>query len=337
MPSPSSSSSSGGQPSSPSLPSAPSSSSGQSSSGGSQFPQIPGLPDPGQRSGQSGSDQAQDGQQNGESASGSESGQVGQVPTGGPQRTRGVPDASGRDSSDQSGGQVPQRSGDEELDGSQSGAQEGEDLMGTPSAGRGGEEDGQTMESGGSPGEGIFGTEDGEDNEAGGWEVSNQLPEAERTRAGSSGELSEEEEELGSNGDDAVDAEMAKVLGEIDGSIMEDRAEQGDRENERAGGPMLPGQDVVVAAAGTDDGSDDSKAGTVGGTSTDAIPNATDPHRRSSGIPNSPPTPVGVDTADARDDDVIARQLREAAIAETDPELREKLWEEYRRYTDKRK
>lgn len=32
------------------------------------------------------------------------------------------------------------------------------------------------------------------------------------------------------------------------------------------------------------------------------------------------------------DDDIVARQLREAAENETDPELREKLWEEYRRY-----
>ena len=32
------------------------------------------------------------------------------------------------------------------------------------------------------------------------------------------------------------------------------------------------------------------------------------------------------------DDDIIARQLREAALAEDDPELRERLWEEYRKY-----
>jgi len=32
------------------------------------------------------------------------------------------------------------------------------------------------------------------------------------------------------------------------------------------------------------------------------------------------------------DDDVVARQLREAAQQETDPELQKKLWEEYRRY-----
>ena len=35
---------------------------------------------------------------------------------------------------------------------------------------------------------------------------------------------------------------------------------------------------------------------------------------------------------DGSNDDIVARQLREAAIAEDDPELREKLWEEYRRY-----
>ena len=32
------------------------------------------------------------------------------------------------------------------------------------------------------------------------------------------------------------------------------------------------------------------------------------------------------------DDDIIARQLREAALTEEDPALRERLWEEYRKY-----
>ncbi len=34
------------------------------------------------------------------------------------------------------------------------------------------------------------------------------------------------------------------------------------------------------------------------------------------------------------DDDVVARQLREAAEQETDPEVKEKLWEEYRKYKE---
>ena len=45
---------------------------------------------------------------------------------------------------------------------------------------------------------------------------------------------------------------------------------------------------------------------------------------------NLPGTPD--DIPDGSDDDVVARQIREAAEKETDPELREKLWEEYRRY-----
>jgi hypothetical protein len=38
------------------------------------------------------------------------------------------------------------------------------------------------------------------------------------------------------------------------------------------------------------------------------------------------------DVAVLVDDDIIARQLREAAITEEDPALRERLWEEYRKY-----
>jgi hypothetical protein len=41
---------------------------------------------------------------------------------------------------------------------------------------------------------------------------------------------------------------------------------------------------------------------------------------------------VPSDIPDGRDDDIVARQLREAAMKETDPELRERLWEEYRKY-----
>jgi len=48
---------------------------------------------------------------------------------------------------------------------------------------------------------------------------------------------------------------------------------------------------------------------------------------------DQPTFPVPEDIPDGDDDDVVARQLREAAMAEPDPELREKLWDEYRKYT----
>lgn len=46
----------------------------------------------------------------------------------------------------------------------------------------------------------------------------------------------------------------------------------------------------------------------------------------------SGPRDLPADIPDGRDDDIVARQLREAAMKETDPELRARLWEEYRKY-----
>lgn len=43
--------------------------------------------------------------------------------------------------------------------------------------------------------------------------------------------------------------------------------------------------------------------------------------------------PPPEDIPSGRDDDIVARQLREAAMREADPELREALWDEYRKYT----
>jgi hypothetical protein len=52
----------------------------------------------------------------------------------------------------------------------------------------------------------------------------------------------------------------------------------------------------------------------------------TDSAQGSPPIPEDIPSPQG--------DDIVAKQLREAASAEKDPELRAKLWEEYKRYKE---
>ena len=49
-------------------------------------------------------------------------------------------------------------------------------------------------------------------------------------------------------------------------------------------------------------------------------------------IPTRSHSQVPPDLVDASGDDIIARQLREAAMKERDPELRAKLWDEYRKY-----
>ena len=49
------------------------------------------------------------------------------------------------------------------------------------------------------------------------------------------------------------------------------------------------------------------------------------------GIESTTP-PVPEDVPSPQGDDIVAQQLREAAAAETDPELRAKLWDEYKKY-----
>ncbi len=56
------------------------------------------------------------------------------------------------------------------------------------------------------------------------------------------------------------------------------------------------------------------------------------PAEVASAAPTEPSIPE--DIPDGQDDDIVAQQLREAAMAETDPELKKKLWEEYRRYKE---
>ena len=48
--------------------------------------------------------------------------------------------------------------------------------------------------------------------------------------------------------------------------------------------------------------------------------------------PDTARYPPPADIPSGNDDDVVARQLREAAMREADPAVREKLWAEYRKY-----
>ena len=154
----------------------------------------------------------------------------------------------------------------------------------------------------------------------GGWETSNELPPPVTPRptppmpgdgAGSGG-----------------DQELEEALGTFDGAILTEREVLEQRSNESpsgSGGGTTPGAPSTAGSTGPggSSGSGQSSAPQGGG----AMP-----------VPPSrpaPPMPRGHapdDIPDARDDDIIARQLREAAMAESDPELREALWEEYRRY-----
>jgi len=78
-----------------------------------------------------------------------------------------------------------------------------------------------------------------------------------------------------------------------------------------ARGDRSPGQSVESAATGSNSGTG------VGSTKQS----------------QTPPTSGNKDLSQT-DDDIIAKQLKEAAEQETDPEVKEKLWEEYRKYKE---
>ena len=155
------------------------------------------------------------------------------------------------------------------------------------------------------------------------WQTSNQLP---------SENGSEPADELGSGqsnsgGAASTESELQQVLSDLDGNIIEQRSILRGRNDvaENAGNPN--NGEIGPAEAGADTTSAAPKRSSQTSTrqSQPKISNRpAPPGKRGSKVPENIP--------DARDDDIIARQLREAAMQEEDEELREKLWEEYRRY-----
>ena len=68
------------------------------------------------------------------------------------------------------------------------------------------------------------------------------------------------------------------------------------------------------------EGSPDGTVGSGMGSSRDIVPD----------IPENYDMPEDIPSGD--DDDIVARQLREAAMRESDSTIRERLWNEYRKY-----
>ncbi len=158
----------------------------------------------------------------------------------------------------------------------------------------------------------------GEGGGDGGWSTSNEIPEVvDLPSPAGSGSVGGDEQTGGGALDEALE--------DFDGEILAER--DAIRERSGSGSVSIP-LPRPQGAAGSPGGSATTSA------EEDGLPEAPP----AANVPPMPPGRNGDGTADlpdARDDDVIARQLREAAMAETDPELKEKLWEEYRRYKGK--
>lgn len=113
----------------------------------------------------------------------------------------------------------------------------------------------------------------------------------------------------------------------FDGFILSER-ERAQNESNAAGS----------AAAGGSSGGGAGGGGVEGQSQTlppeGAQPSSVATTERSTPSPTSQESfPAPDDIPSGRDDDVVARQIRELAMSEPDPELREAIWEEYRKYT----
>ena len=280
------------------------------------MPQLPQLPTPSGDGEPSDSNQSESGQSDAEASVGDPTLPAGE---GGPLRTgAAIEDGS---EGDQVGDQVGDQEGNPEGDqeGNQQGNQNADGSTGL---------EGAQLPSGTEQGDGS------QNND--GWEISNELPVPEGgTVAGEEqddGELAGlPDDGNGTLGGVIEDEELERTLGGLDGEILAERNSEIEKANDRAVASGLPD----MTGEETDE---------VGGDATVSGGTATAPNEvrvqveAGSTTPGNLPTVVraAVDTPDARDEDVIARQLREAALAEKDPELRASLWEEYERYTGKK-
>ncbi len=152
----------------------------------------------------------------------------------------------------------------------------------------------------------------------------------------------------------ALDARLEKSYGTFDGMIISARqgaegaansagSKQGTGKNGKGeqgegagnGGAGGTGQDPTILASartgGLGGGGTGSANGTGGNGTLPAGPAINHTGEYTGQAQAAYPAPP--DIPNGNDDDVVARQLREAASHEPDPELREKLWTEYRKYT----
>lgn len=146
----------------------------------------------------------------------------------------------------------------------------------------------------------------------------------------------------------AIDRRLDETLGTFDKEIRKEQEKNAaDRDARNAA-------NAAGAGSGDTESSDSKKDGDAAGTAGTEGPNKGDRKSRAGdlksdkdrngngsgdggsgnagGKDQGAPGSTGNPIPDGSDDDVVARRLRKAAEAETDPELKEKLWKEYVEY-----
>jgi hypothetical protein len=142
----------------------------------------------------------------------------------------------------------------------------------------------------------------------------------------------------------ALDARLSGSLAEFDQLLLEEARKARARAPTRASaGGYGTGSTGGATGAGQPSGNESSTTSATPsreGTADPGQPGGTGPGSPGGRIEGTDPGAAGPtaavppDVGDGSDDDIVARQIRRAAETETDPELREKLWDEYRKYKE---
>jgi hypothetical protein len=125
------------------------------------------------------------------------------------------------------------------------------------------------------------------------------------------------------------DAEAVKTAG--DGPELGKDGDPNGRPSAQTGGPGQAGDLPDTPPPGADSGGAPEAGGEdAGATAETGAGRSTDKGSREGSGTGDLPEDI---PADGTGEDQVARQLREAAMAEQDPVVREALWEQYRRHT----
>jgi hypothetical protein len=142
---------------------------------------------------------------------------------------------------------------------------------------------------------------------------------------------------------EGLDRELDSSLSEFDALILREQEileKRREAEGAAGGGGGAGTAEVGGGAEDGDEGEGEGRGERAEGTGNSPDEPSGDEVAREDGAPEDSEAETGedsnervpADVGDGRDDDIVARQLREAAMKEEDPELREKLWDEYRAY-----
>ena len=139
-----------------------------------------------------------------------------------------------------------------------------------------------------------------------------------------------------------LDEKLNAGLGEYDEKLLQEQerikaaspnnnGDRGDGAGSLGGAGLdVAGNTDTGAESDNEDAGEDANSNETGDTAGQSASGSRDNSSGTREAGNDSDQPV--DIPDGGDDDIVARQLREAAERETDPELKAKLWEEYRRY-----